>query len=80
MYKYRCTCRHNLLVHYNGTVEEVRPNQIIESSSQLDLPFLRWINPPEPPKRGRPKKIKEEIISPALKKESLNVNKRETKD
>ena len=78
MYKYRSTCRHNLLVHYNGRVEEVRPNQIIESRTKLGLPFLRWLNPPAPPKRGRPKKVVEE--PPKIKKEIVNVETRKPKD
>ena len=78
MYKYKSTCRYNLLVHYNGSVEEVRPNQIIESTTKLDLPYLKWINSPPPPKRGRPKK---EAATPLVtKKETLNVNTRKSKD
>lgn len=77
MYKYRSTCRHTLLVHYNGKVEEVRPNQIIESKAKLGLPYLRWENPPTPPKRGRPKKETPLVT----KKENLNVsNTRKPKD
>ena len=78
MYKYRSTCRHTLLVHYNGKVEEVRPNQLIESKTKLGLPFLRWENPPTPPKRGRPKK--EESKPLVIKKEKVNVETRKPKD
>ena len=72
MYKYRSTCRHNMLVHYNGQVAEIRPNQEFESKSMLSLPYLKWMNPPAPPKRGRPKKVVEQPLK--IKKEELNVS------
>ena len=61
-----------MLVHYNGQVAEIRPNQEFESNSKLSLPYLKWMNPPAPLKRGRPRKVVEEPLK--IKKEELNVS------
>ena len=67
-----------MLVHYNGQVEEIRPNQEIESNSILNLPYLKWVNPPAPAKRGRPKKVVETPLN--INKENLNGDTRKSKD
>ena len=67
-----------MLVHYNGQVAEIRPNQEFESTSRLSLPYLKWTNPPDPPKRGRPKKVVEEPLK--IKQEELNVDTRKSED
>ena len=61
-----------MLVHFNEQVAEIRPNQEFESNSKLSLPYLKWMNPPAPLKRGRPRKVVEEPLK--IKKEELNVS------
>lgn len=45
MYKYISTCRFKMLVYTDDSILEVRPQEIIESSVELDYPYLRLVEP-----------------------------------
>jgi hypothetical protein len=48
-YKYRSTCRFSMLLDVDGDLIQIRPNQIIESTSELNYEYLKRIE--EKPKR-----------------------------
>lgn len=43
MYKYRCKCRFNLLIFICNELLEIRPNQIIELSEEVNNHYLELI-------------------------------------
>ena len=50
-YTYRSTCRFNMLVQIGSEIVEIRPNQVIESETQLKYELLKDITKypkPEP--------------------------------
>ena len=61
MYKYKSTCRFKMLVYTDTSILEIRPQQIIETSQELNYPYLKEIITEKPPvaKKKRIKKIKE---------------------
>jgi hypothetical protein len=54
-YKYRSTSRFPVLIILDDTFVEVRPNQIIESETQLKNSNLKLIEP-EPPTPKKPRR------------------------
>ena len=54
-YKYRSTSRFPVLIILDDTFVEVRPNQVIESETQLKNSNLKLIEP-EPPKPKKPRR------------------------
>ena len=72
MYKYKSTCRFNMLVYSGSEILEVRPQEIISSSVELDNTYLKLI-----PLKKSPIKTKNVVISkPKLKKDVTNGNDR----
>ena len=56
-YKYRSTCRFPVLLEISNELIQVRPNQIIESDTELKYSMLKKIvSEPVKPRRTRKKK------------------------
>ena len=57
-YEYRSTCRFPILLVIDNEITEVRPNQVIHTSSMIDHKYLKEVvKPAKKPARGRRKKI-----------------------
>jgi hypothetical protein len=41
MYKYKCTSKFTMLLFIDGSIVEVRPNQIIETVSKIDYKYIK---------------------------------------
>lgn len=64
MYKYKSTCRFKMLIYSGSDILEIRPQQIIESESPLEHPYLRLLEEGEKPKRTyKPRKKKEAVAN-----------------
>ena len=59
-YKYRSTCRFPILLEISNELVQVRPNQIIESDTELNYSILKKIVS-EPVKTRRTRKKKEDL-------------------
>tara|TARA_R110002020_G_scaffold366392_1_gene578465 strand:+ start:423 stop:677 length:255 start_codon:yes stop_codon:yes gene_type:complete len=82
MYKYKNTSRNNILLYVSDNVQELRPNQVIESEEKLDLPFLHDVTEKKKP-IGRPKKTKinfssEKKTHKTPSKDNINVRDNKT--
>lgn len=59
-YRYRSICRFPILIHLDGEITSIRPNQVFESSTPLEMDVLKKVeeeNKTTPkPKRGRRRK------------------------
>jgi len=57
MYTYKSTCRFKMLLYIGSDILEVRPQQVFESSVELDYPNIKLINEkPKPTKQKRTEK------------------------
>ena len=64
MYKYKSTCRFKMLIYSGSDILEIRPQQIIESESLLEHPYLRLIEEEVKSKRTyKPRKKKETLAN-----------------
>ncbi len=48
MYKYKSRCRFTMLLYVEGTVLEVRPQEILTVSTELHSRFLEELESPKP--------------------------------
>jgi len=56
-YKYRSTCRFPVLLEISNELVQVRPNQVVESDTELKYSMLKEIvSEPVKPRRTRRKK------------------------
>ena len=55
-YKYRCTSRFPVLLEIEGSLMTIRPNQVIETSENLQYDLLKKITDPKPRTKRVPKK------------------------
>ena len=55
-YKYRCTSRFPVLLEIEGSLMTIRPNQVIETSENLQYDLLKKITDPKPRAKRVPKK------------------------
>lgn len=55
-YKYRCTSRFPVLLEIEGSLMTIRPNQVIETTENLQYDLLKEITDPKPRKKRVPKK------------------------
>jgi hypothetical protein len=56
-YRYRSICRFPILIHLDGEIVSIRPNQVFESSVPLEMDILKRIEEDvkatPKPRRGR---------------------------
>jgi len=56
-YKYRCTSRFPVLLEIEGSLMTIRPNQVIETTENLQYDLLKEITDLKPRTKRVPKKI-----------------------